>query len=219
MKKILRRIGLLLLVVAFSTAIVKTVLVYGNLEPIKALLSKATPAKAPAVQAKIPDFHALATQGAAIEPSEAHLREEKQIESSQVATAGQWLISVDALQRHNGAEQLSAYPTPEAEKMLLTALRTDTDAKVRSTAAESLSAFESLSIPAILGLLAAMDDKNENVQFNAFSTLQNQVANEEGKTKRYQIIMQGLRKKAKSARLSEDMRNAVRGFIEDQQLS
>jgi hypothetical protein len=220
MKKIFRRIGLLLLLIGLIAGIVKAVLVYGNLEPIKVLLSKMTPAKAPAVQAKIPDFRELAMQqGGTLEPTEAQLKEEKAIENSQVATAGQWLASANAQQRHDGAEQLSAYPTVEAEKMLLKALSSDADPAVRSTAAESLSAFETLSAEAITGLLAAMDDDNQNVQFNALSTLQNQVANEENNSKRYQMIMRGLKKKLKSTHLSEEMRNTVRGFIDDQQPS
>lgn len=220
MKKIVRRIGLLLLLIGLIAGIVKAVLVYGNFEPIKALLSKAAPAKAPAVQVQMPDFRELAMQqGGTLEPTEAQLKEEKAIENSQVATAGQWLASANAQQRHDGAEQLSAYPTAEAEKLLLNALSGDADPEVRSTAAESLSAFEPLSTAAIAGLFAAMDDNNQNVQFNALSTLQNQVANEESNSKRYQMIMRGLKKKLKSTHLSEEMRNTVRGFIDDQQLS
>lgn len=224
MKKIFRRIGLLLITFALIAAAVKTILVYTNLEQIKAFFSQLTPAptlpqKNPPPQAKIPDIPMLAMQqGGVAAPTEEQIIEEKQVIAEQVATAGTWLSNPDAQQRHNGAEQLSAYPTPEAEIMLLKALSTDANATVRSAAAESLSAFESLSIPAIAGLLAAMDDKNESVQFSALSTLQKQAFDEEqNPSKHYKMIIHGLKKRQVSTHLSADMRNAVTGFLADQQ--
>jgi HEAT repeats len=217
MKKIFQKIGVWLIAMTLIMAVITAILVYVNFDSLKVFINPPTlPKKAPS-EVKVPDFQALATQQSGVAaPTEAQIKEENQIITEQVATAGIWLSSIDAEQRRNGAEQLSAYPTPAAETLLIKAL-SDNDVSVRSAAAESLAAFEILSHSAVTALLAAMEDANENVQLNALSTLENQISNEENGSKRYQMIMRGLRKKAKSARLSEEMRKAVDGFIKDQQ--
>lgn len=135
---------------------------------------------------------------------------------SQVALASEWLGSLDPQQRLDGAEQLSAYPTRSAEVLLIKALVTDTDPEVRVAAAQSLNAFEHLQDTAIIVLLAAVEDENEDVQLSALNTLESLVANEQNGSARYKKIMTRLKKKAKSSRLSQETRAAVRGFIEDQ---
>lgn len=68
-----------------------------------------------------PDLHqlaAIAMNGGASAPTPEQLKEEADMQKSQVETAGEWLHSPDMQQRVEGAEQLTAYPTRDAEKLL-----------------------------------------------------------------------------------------------------
>ncbi|WP_162144243.1 HEAT repeat domain-containing protein [Methylocaldum szegediense] len=144
------------------------------------------------------------------------IEEDKQIDDEQVATAGEWLRSIDVQERIDGAEQLAAYPTAEAEKLLVEALITDIDPEVRSTAAQSLSAFESPTDETIAALLAAVEDENEEVRLSALDTLESIATAEETGSRRYKKILAGLKKAAKSKRVPSETREEIRDFLLDQ---
>jgi hypothetical protein len=227
MKKLFRFIGLFLIVFVLIAAVIKAVLFYKAdeklktytlVEKIKTFLHKPLPQKQASPPAKMPDLQVLASLQ--LNPqaplSLSQNQEEKQITHQQVTAAKNWLSNANAEQRQIAVEQLSAYPTPDAEKMLINAL-SDKDFNVRSAAGASLAAFNTLSQPAIIALLAAIDDNNETVQLNVLSTLQKQIAKEQKQSIRYQIIMQGIKQKEHSSHFSTEMREVIHGFIEEQQ--
>lgn len=144
------------------------------------------------------------------------IEEDKRIDNEQVALAGEWLRSINPRQRIDGAEQLSAYPTAEAEKLLVDALVTDIAPEVRSAAAQSLAAFERPTQAAVAALLAAVEDENEDVRLSALNTLENIAAGEETGSPRYKKILAGLKKAAKSGRVPSETREAIRDFLQDQ---
>lgn len=144
------------------------------------------------------------------------VEEDKRIDDEQVAVAGEWLRSIDVQQRIDGAEQLSAYPTAEAEKLLVDALITDIDPEVRSAAAQSLAAFESPTEAAVAALLAALEDKNEEVRLSALNTLESIATAEETGSRRYKKILAGLKKAAKSKRVPSETREVIHDFLLDQ---
>jgi hypothetical protein len=227
MKKLFYISCIALLIIGLGTAAVKTLLLYTSVEELKTYASvdkiknlfnkKTVVTQAPPtpVQVAIPDLPTLAMQQSGIQaPTPKQIQERQQIIKRQLTSVKSWLSSASPRHRYIGAEQLSAYPTPESESMLIKAL-SDKESAVRSVAAKSLGAFEKLSHPAINALLTAVEDKSQSVQFNAIFALENQIAKEPRNTERYQFMLKGLQNKAMSAMLSDEMAETVNGFIEE----
>ena len=128
----------------------------------------------------------------------------------------QWLESADSRQRVDGAEQLAAYPTPEAEMLLINTLATDPDPQVRSAAAQSLEGFEEPTEQTIAALLAALQDESEEVQMSAWATLEGIVSKEEDGSVRSRQIVASLKKQTTSPRLAADTQQAILEFLKDQ---
>jgi len=144
------------------------------------------------------------------------IEEDARIDEEQVALAREWLESADPRERIGGAEQLAAYPTPDAELLLVNALATDPDPQVRRAAAQSLEAFEAPTEQTIAALLAGLQDESEEVQMSAWATLEGLVLNEEDDSMRARQIITGLEEKVSSTRLAADTRDAILEFLEDQ---
>ncbi|HLF95658.1 MAG TPA: HEAT repeat domain-containing protein [Methylococcaceae bacterium] len=151
------------------------------------------------------------------DPTAEELEEEKRLDQEQVETAMAWLQDADTEQRAAGAEQLSAYPTPEAEERLVAALRDDLAPEVRAAAAQSLDFFDTLRENSVQALLKALEDPNEDVHLNALNTLQNQYQKLESGSVQAKKIFSGLKKKAKSPRVPQDIQKNIKEFLRDQQ--
>jgi hypothetical protein len=177
-----------------------------------------SPSSQPPITATMPDLQQLATMaGGGFAPvTDEQLAEEKQIVSEQIAEARVWLEDADAQQRINGAQQLSAYPTLEAEHLLVATLATDADAGVRIAAIESLGFIKKPKTATIDALLAAMQDMDEDVRFNAFNTLQTLVNRAETDPKTGKKILAQLKRLMVKGMVDSDSRDAIREFLQDQ---
>ncbi|MDP1614370.1 MAG: hypothetical protein Q8L68_01085 [Methylococcales bacterium] len=144
------------------------------------------------------------------------IKAEARVDDEQVALAREWLESADPLQRIIGAEQLSAYPTAEAEKLLVDALANDLDMEVRSVAARSLEFVEQPEAKTLDALLRTLEYDKEAVCLDVLNTLQAYVAREPYGSKRARQIVKRLKKIAKSARLEGDVRTVLQHFLSDQ---
>jgi HEAT repeat protein len=205
-----------LLLLTFMTA---AVLLSKFLHDEKARLSAVDKPAEKSVNSSPPpvDLSALAERaGNPLVLTPEQIEEDKRMDNEQVALASEWLRSIDPRQRIDGAEQLSAYPTAEAEILLVNALVTDIDPEVRSAAAQSLDAFERPTEKTLTALLIAVEDENEDVRMSALATLENIVAAEENGSARYKRILAGLKKKAASRRIPAETREAIRDFVRDQ---
>lgn len=165
-----------------------------------------------------PDLARLVSQmNAGAMPATAEQENEHRlVEKQQVDTATQWLQDKNPEQRVMGAQQLSAYPTAEAEKWLVKALKSDPSEDVRAAAALSLDAVEKLSFEAIVTLSKALEDSNADTQQNALSTVTNALLREERGNSRYQKILKILQDKARSRRLAPEIKEGLTDFLRNQ---
>jgi HEAT repeat protein len=205
---------LLLLVMAAAALLGRSFMVEKDRSPA---------ANEPTVQAIKPsrpqvDLSALAERAGGPPPlTLKQVKEEAQIDKEQVTLAGGWLHSADPQQRIDGAEQLSAYPTREAENLLSGALTADPDPQVRSVAAQSLGSFKKPSEKAITALLVALEDRSQEVQMSAFNALQGIVDRQSSDSARYKKILAQMKKELASRRTAAATKQLIREFIKDQE--
>lgn len=155
-----------------------------------------------------PDLKALAyrmhSSGVA-PPSAASIAEERRVVGDQVSSALIWLRSAEVKQRIEGAEQLGAYPTADAERALIAHLHSDPSPEVRVAAANSLGFFSAPSDSAIRALVRALEDHHADVSAAALSTVQ--------------IVLQGLGPDSVRARqLLRYVRQAIRSRKMDSEI-
>ncbi|WP_426994504.1 HEAT repeat domain-containing protein [Methylomonas sp. CM2] len=166
----------------------------------------------------MPDLHQLASSaesgGGASTPEQ--IAEEESVDLEQVETARQWLGDHDPAQRIAGAQQLAAYPTPEAGRYLLVALRQDRVGEVRAAAAESLGYFDQPALPVYDALITALRDPEEAVRFNAFSALQTLMDKLVDQPRLLARLQAKLKQTLKSKKLPADSRVAVDSYLQDQ---
>jgi hypothetical protein len=175
---------------------------------------KAPPPKPPVAP---PDLRGLAESAGQPPPlTPEQLAEDEASEEAQVAAAREWLNNPDPQTRIEGAEQLSAYPTAEAEQLLVQTLTTDQDPGVRTAAADSLEAVEQPKPETVSALVAALDDDSEDVRSSALITLGSILANTEEGSQRQKKIIAELKAKAKSRSVPADTREEIKSLIEDQ---
>lgn len=149
------------------------------------------------------------------ENSDASLADEAII-TEQVADAAASLRDARTEERITGAEQLAAYPTPEAERLLVQVLKTDVAAEVRSTAATSLREIENPNRTTLTALLEALEDPTETVQQSALDTLTDLIQRLDSNSKPYRKLMASLKKKLNSRKLAPDLRDDLKAFLDDQ---
>lgn len=149
-------------------------------------------------------------------PETAAEEDDEQIEKEQVNAALAQLASGDPAQRLEGAEQLGAYPTKEAEAALQQVLAGDSDPEVRNAAAQSLGYVEKPTEATLNGLFAALEDQSEDVRLSALSTLEDFLLGTEEGSKRYKKILSGLQAKVDSRSVPEETRGAIRDILQDQ---
>lgn len=138
---------------------------------------------------------------------------------AQVAAAGEALRQLDPAERIGGAEQLAAYPTREAEALLIEALATDRDPQVRQAAAQSLQAFRTPGAKATTALLAALADENPAVASSAFGALQAHLARQDRSAARYKSLLKDLQRRAKDRAIAKEVRQEISDFLRDQSAS
>lgn len=150
------------------------------------------------------------------QPTPEEIAEEKAFELEQIAQARIWLLDLNPEQRIAGLEQLSAYPTRAAEKLMVEQLLKDESEAVRAAAAVSLSYIEQPSSLSLDALNHALHDINEDVRNSALNTLQSFVTSLEDDKSTVKRIVTLLEKQAKSKQLPADTRLAIKGYLEDQ---
>jgi HEAT repeat protein len=150
-------------------------------------------------------------------PTAAELEQEKSFNAQQVALAGQWLKSPDVHQRIMGAEQLSAYQSPESEQRLADTLQLDAAPEVRTAAAHSLALFKRLSDPAVNALLEALNDADKSTRIAALNTLFTYALSVSAEIKTSDQLLAKLQKEARSGHLNKDVRVSLQAFIKDQE--
>ncbi|MGZ8247799.1 HEAT repeat domain-containing protein [Methylomagnum sp.] len=183
-------------------------------------VAQADPSPAPpAVQP--PDLRALAAGlgGGTAAPTPEQVREELQTVHSQVAAAGEALRHIDPAERVGGAEQLAAYPTREAEALLVEALAADREPTVRQAAAQSLQAIKAPGDKTTAALLAALADESPEVGANALSALQAYLVRQDRNAARYKSLMKELQRRAKDRAIPKGIRQEIGDFIKDQTAS
>jgi HEAT repeat protein len=179
-----------------------------------------TPQKpAPAPAAIMPDLPRLAAQANKKAPARSTeaVEEEKRVIQEQVEAARVWLNDANPEQRLTGAEQLSAYPTPEAEKLLSEALSRDPAPSVRAAAAQSLKFFKRVQVDTLQILLAALEDADEEVRFTAQKTLQRQYSRMRKKPSEAKALLENFRKQAESPRVSKETKASIMDFVHDRE--
>jgi len=149
-------------------------------------------------------------------PTPEELEDEARYNESRVEEAGAWLNSQNTGKRVSGAEQLGAFPTPSAERILINALALDFEPEVRKAAAQSLSAFKPPSDKAVAALLAALQDDSEDVQLGALNALLGIAAKLENGSPRLKSLSAGLKSQAASRHVKASTRQAIRAFLKDQ---
>lgn len=164
----------------------------------------------------MPDLRLLAAQMSRAEPAPEEIEEEQRVVRQQVETAHGWLNDADSGQRVAGAEQLSAFPTPEAERYLTEALGYDPAPEVRAAAAQSLGMFDELQDGTLLTLLDALADREEDVRRSALYALESNYQRLERDSPAAKKLLSDLERKAKSKRVAKDTRDLIREFVREQ---
>ncbi|MGZ8245525.1 HEAT repeat domain-containing protein [Methylomagnum sp.] len=159
---------------------------------------------------------AATPQAAAPAPVPEVEQSDEEIEREQVAAALAQLASAEAAQRVEGAEQLGAYPTKEAEVALTNTLGADADADVRNAAAQSLGYVEKPTESTLSALLSALEDQNEDVRLSALSTLEDFMLGSDEGSKRYKMILGGLKSRQDTRSIPQDTREAIHDILQDQ---
>jgi len=208
-------------------AIVAAVLRFRGGEPEPAAAAKtetATPAAAAAVQpapsTSPPPTAPTAPVPAPPKPAAPKLTPEQQAaleaqqEEQDQRDATELLHSVEVEKRLEGAEQLGAFQNPQAEAELVQALSRDTDAGVREAAAQSLASFSPASPDTWKVLLAALEDRNQDVQAAAESSLESLLLEYDEIPKSLDWVKKALKKASTSRKISADTRESLRGLLE-----
>ena len=154
---------------------------------------------------------------AAMSPDE--MVDDAKIEKEQVEEAMAKLHSNKDEERVEAVEQLGAYPNAETEATLVQLLSTDANAEVRNAAALSLGSMDEPTEAAISALMSAIEDQNEDVRFSALSTLEDFLLSQEEDSANYKRIREGLRQRAASRTMSQDLKDSINEILKDQELS
>ena len=201
-------LSLLVLIACLSFAMLKLM---PSRKPVPEIPKPSTVASQAAIQAPYPLVRGQGTRP----PTPEELADEQSYRDAQVQLAGEWLNSASVEEQVAGAEQLSAFPTPEAELLLATALTTAFDPTVRVAAAVSLHAFPQASAKATEALLAALADSSPEVQSAAVNTLQSLATRSDRLSTRFKAVLAGLKKQAGNRYLNPETRQAVTEFLAD----
>ena len=143
--------------------------------------------------------------------------DDEQVEKEQIAEAMAQLNNSNQEERVEAVEQLGAYPNPETEATLGQLLTTDASPEVRNAAALSLGSLDEPSEATLAALMAALEDQNEDVRFSALSTLEDYLLGQEEDSPNYRRIKDGLRLKAGSRRVPDELKESINEVLRDQE--
>ncbi len=152
-------------------------------------------------------------------PTPEELEGEARYNDQQVVKASESLNDPNPAKRVGGVEQLSAFPTPESEQILVNTLGLDFDAEVRRAAAQSLSVFKQPSQKTVTALLTALQDDSEAVQREALNALAGIAGRMENGTPPFQSLLANLSNQARAKRMKAGVRQSLLAFLKDQQPS
>ena len=161
------------------------------------------------------DFRTLAINlnGGMSAPAPEQQAEERRAAAEQVKLARTWLKSTSVQSRIDGAEQLGAYPTAEAEKALVDHLRSDPSPEVRVAAANSLGFFNAPSEAATQALVRALEDHNADVGAAALSTLEIVLQAAESDPGRARQLHKKIRQAVRSRKIDAEIREQLRSLL------
>jgi hypothetical protein len=143
--------------------------------------------------------------------------DDEQVEKEQIAEAMAQLNNNNQEERVEAVEQLGAYPNPETEATLGQLLTTDASPEVRNAAALSLGSLDEPSEATLSALMAALEDQNEDVRFSALSTLEDYLLGQEEDSPNYRRIKEGLRLKAGSRSVPDELKESINEVLRDQE--
>jgi hypothetical protein len=143
--------------------------------------------------------------------------DDEQVEKEQIAEAMAQLNNSNQEERVEAVEQLGAYPNPETEATLGQLLTTDASPEVRNAAALSLGSLDEPSEATLSALMAALEDQNEDVRFSALSTLEDYLLGQEEDSPNYRRIKDGLRLKAGSRSVPDELKESINEVLRDQE--
>ena len=137
-------------------------------------------------------------------------------EAEQIELAKQWLLDLNLEKRIAGLEQLTAYPSPQSEGIMLEILNNDMSDEMRASAADYLSYIQEPSLKAQDVLIQALNDTNEEVRNSAFNTVQSYIYSLEEDSASAKRLVNLLKKQAKNKQLPADMRDMIKEYLIDQ---
>lgn len=143
--------------------------------------------------------------------------DDEQVEKEQIAEAMAQLNNSNQEERVEAVEQLGAYPNPETEATLGQLLTTDASPEVRNAAALSLGSLDEPTEATVAALMAALEDQNEDVRFSALSTLEDYLLGQEEDSPNYRRIKDGLRLKAGSRSVPDELKESINEVLRDQE--
>lgn len=151
-------------------------------------------------------------------PTLAELAQDAQFNAQQIALAKQRLDSKDLQLRLRGAEQLSAYPSPESEQILRVTLLQADVAQLRQTAARSLALFKQLSDATIDALVVSLSDKDVETRMAVFAALTGVVWMLQSEPERQQALLLKLQRRSLKSKLPRDVQQSLLALLADNQV-
>jgi len=156
---------------------------------------------------------AMNLNGGMSAPAPEQQAEERRAAAEQVKLARTWLKSTSVQSRIDGADQLGAYPTAEAEKALIDHLRSDPSPEVRVAAANSLGFFNAPSEAATQALVRALEDHHADVGAAALSTVQIVLQSLGNDSVRARQLLKHIRQAARSRKMDSEIREQVQSLL------
>lgn len=139
---------------------------------------------------------------------------EAQQEEQDLREATDLIHSTETDKRVEGAEQLGAFQNPQAEAELVQAVTHDPEATVREAAAQSLASFSPASADTWKALVAAIEDRNPDVQAAAESSVEALLLEFDEIPASLDWVKKSVKKLSSSKKVSADTREALKGLLE-----
>lgn len=153
---------------------------------------------------------------APVELTPADIEDQANIINDQIANARRWLESRDAMTRIKGAEQLSAYPTEEAENLLVATFLSEREPEVRVAIVRTLAYVKTPQQNTLAHLYGALENDTEEVQMQVLHTITTYVAREPYASKRANEIIGRLKQINELGIVHGVVHTVLQNFLSDQ---